>query len=1079
MNQPHYPIFLSGKPDGIDKLEGKSQQKVSRAIVELIKKNNLERKVIGLEGEWGSGKSNVIEMIRDTLGNKYFTFIFDAWGNQEDLTRRTFLEEIIDELFLDSRLINKADWRERKRELLARKSRSIKQFFPKVKTYWIFIASGILFYAFLMGLYENILAQYDLIPSQNYKYWKPLLILYLVPCFFMVSGLILAIREYLNERRRDKEKSPHEQESKLQTLSRIFYWISGSNIESEENENIIEDEPTGREFRKYFGFIQNDFKGEALIIVFDNIDRLDPEKIKALWSSIHTFFAESPYEKTWVIIPYFKEKLDELFDHNGGQENSRGFIEKTFSVNFRVPPPIVSDWEKFLNDKLDEAFGEKNIVKEEREFMVALFDRFALGNTIKPREVINYINQIVALYHQWKSEVESGDIKLRYLALYTLTKDNILKSPADIILNRSYLELSSSLFTEDIDLEDCISALVFGVDKKRAGEVLLKRELVQAIRGGQMDVIKNSKSHRSFVKHFKDAYEDVKVEEKEEHIAAILKSVSDVLPKPLIRNYWKRFSEKVNTEVDFSDNHKKILLNVNDENKTRLLEKVIWGLTKNIEDENNQRKYYPQVNKIRSFLTENRLKVKIESLLNEQILTPEMFLEMLEKEGEEYKKLKIDCNSDKLTNHFYQDDELNIEDAYAHLKSLVILKEDHDLNKISRDLIEFLSTASHTEKTGTGWALEILKSLNKRPISIKLSTKFYSQLSTSVISEEIIADCIAIGISNFDLAYGHPNFQNTLANLSDELQQSVSEVIEWYMDYDDLIDLISTNGNARQRSLKNITYNLTVKSYGISRLYLPNSLSNFSLICETVFDNDSEKKVKFIERLNDWSSRYKSETDFKNMDGAIFEYLNRQDLELIKAITKDAIGYVSEKLSLEDMKSALEVNNRDSVLITSLIKNDIAVNFNDNYITVLEKHLNRILDGEIGLPDETCLAVLLLSKVDGRKLKGIFTRIRNKILADPGKIGYDKIDFFIDGLIRHGSLQKEPEKVAYSLVDYLFKSEEAINSIFVPNVDFFIKTILKSGDYIVDVKTTIVSKFDSIEDEDSQGKLQKKLKLNI
>ena len=39
--------------------------------------------------------------------------------------------------------------------------------------------------------------------------------------------------------------------------------------------------------------------GDDLLIVFDNLDRLNSDKVKSLWSSIHTFFAEDykPFKK--------------------------------------------------------------------------------------------------------------------------------------------------------------------------------------------------------------------------------------------------------------------------------------------------------------------------------------------------------------------------------------------------------------------------------------------------------------------------------------------------------------------------------------------------------------------------------------------------------------------------------------------------------------------------------------------------------------------------------------------------------------------------------------------------------------
>ena len=94
-----YPKFLSKIAKGEDKIEGEAQDSLAKVIAKIIKKDDLEKKVIGLEGDWGSGKSNLIKIIQSKLGEEYHTFIFDAWGSQEDLTRKSFLEQLLNELF--------------------------------------------------------------------------------------------------------------------------------------------------------------------------------------------------------------------------------------------------------------------------------------------------------------------------------------------------------------------------------------------------------------------------------------------------------------------------------------------------------------------------------------------------------------------------------------------------------------------------------------------------------------------------------------------------------------------------------------------------------------------------------------------------------------------------------------------------------------------------------------------------------------------------------------------------------------------------------------------------------------------
>jgi hypothetical protein len=99
-----YPHFISSKPCGIDKFEGKSQERLTRAIVSHIRKTDSVKnryqvpRIIGLEGTWGAGKSNVIKQVKKELKSEYYVFEYDAWGHQEDLQRRSFLETLTAEL---------------------------------------------------------------------------------------------------------------------------------------------------------------------------------------------------------------------------------------------------------------------------------------------------------------------------------------------------------------------------------------------------------------------------------------------------------------------------------------------------------------------------------------------------------------------------------------------------------------------------------------------------------------------------------------------------------------------------------------------------------------------------------------------------------------------------------------------------------------------------------------------------------------------------------------------------------------------------------------------------------------------
>ena len=72
MKEIEYPKFLPNTPIGADLFEGKSQDKIAEVISEVITNNNFQ--VVGIDGAWGTGKSNLVEIIKTKLNNHNFFF---------------------------------------------------------------------------------------------------------------------------------------------------------------------------------------------------------------------------------------------------------------------------------------------------------------------------------------------------------------------------------------------------------------------------------------------------------------------------------------------------------------------------------------------------------------------------------------------------------------------------------------------------------------------------------------------------------------------------------------------------------------------------------------------------------------------------------------------------------------------------------------------------------------------------------------------------------------------------------------------------------------------------------------------
>ena len=276
-----YPRFITDKPEGKDLYVGKSQSRIAENINQFIIENETsKRKVIGIEGEWGSGKSNVIEILKNKLKEKYYFFVFDAWGHQEDLTRRSILEGLLSKLIKDNELDGKKEkWIDELKTLLSKKVQKQSRNVPKLSWAVLLAVIGILLMPITKFMTEHFLKSY-IYPSSTYDIWN-----YIFGGLILISPfsfLIYWIAKSLIRAKKGERKKVFEE---------LFYIYKGKEIESTSEETISEEEPTVQQFTNFLSHLENDAK-KILVIVFDNMDRLPSTKVKEIWSSIHTFFCK-------------------------------------------------------------------------------------------------------------------------------------------------------------------------------------------------------------------------------------------------------------------------------------------------------------------------------------------------------------------------------------------------------------------------------------------------------------------------------------------------------------------------------------------------------------------------------------------------------------------------------------------------------------------------------------------------------------------------------------------------------------------------------------------------------------------
>ena len=393
--------FIKNSPIGEDQLEGKAQERIAESIAELIEKNETKNKLLGLDGDWGSGKSNLIKILEKKLSKTHHFFIYDAWGHQEDLQRRSFLEELTEDLCSckDNVIDKPAKWKKKLKNLLARKRETKTKTIPR-------LSSGLII-TILIAVFMPFAQTMSEIAKET---WLKIIIT-LVPLGF---GLLAYLFASLKNKR-------------WLSLSDIYAVYKDEELRNKTHVTISEKEPSVKQFQNWITDLSDALTTKKLVIVFDNMDRLPPDKVRELWPSI---YKDGRFKNIWVIVPFDGNHISAAFE--GESTTSKDKDKKSEEFLYRVAPPVVTDWKKFLNDKLKEAFGESE-QQEELDYVRKIFGR--LQKDITPRNIIAFINEIASL-----RQISKEEIRLRYMAVFVLAKKEILSDPVDKILNDEVID---------------------------------------------------------------------------------------------------------------------------------------------------------------------------------------------------------------------------------------------------------------------------------------------------------------------------------------------------------------------------------------------------------------------------------------------------------------------------------------------------------------------------------------------------------------------------------------------------------------------------------------------------------------
>lgn len=489
MNNKYKFKILREEVETEDFYEDKTHEKIKNSLFELIN-NEDEGITIGLAGQWGSGKSTIINLLKKEKG--FLFFYFDAWAHEGDPLRRIFLESFINcikESEKDNTIIEKL---EEKRAIISREKRTKKIKVKRATTklgLWLAITTFI----FTIGIAVLSSINYD---NLTFKRTGSINIPFYIGIIFSLSPFYVLLKNYCELKKQKKD---------VKDLSN-WAFLQNNSDETITEDIIGEDERSSIEFEKYFKEIleiTNSDNPRKIIIVLDNLDRVDAEVSLKIWSTLQTFIQhKNPTSKDYEIfkyiftlIPYDEESLMKIWENYSENEDgtkvidnsfAKSFFDKSFQVRIDVPKPIVSNWLGFIDKMIEQAFqgwseSDKKSIKE----VIEKTRKDILDNP-RPREIKTYLNQVGFLRNHFPEDISTKSIAFYSFKRYLQGKSN--NDISEYLLNISKVPVEEINLIEEDTIQE-ISAIIYGVSKENGAQILLSPKIIDALSYNKPEIL--------------------------------------------------------------------------------------------------------------------------------------------------------------------------------------------------------------------------------------------------------------------------------------------------------------------------------------------------------------------------------------------------------------------------------------------------------------------------------------------------------------------------------------------------------------------------------------------------------------
>lgn len=1036
--------LLSKVPCNDDLFEGEAHRKLAIEISDEIR-NDDNCSIIGIDGGWGSGKSNLVGMIQKELsvgsnGAKYHFFTYDAWGHQTDLQRRTILEELTSDLVKgQTPILNENSWKDSLENLLAKKKHTSTKTIPAIGMGTIVSLFTILLTPFVTHLASLVSVE-----------WLKQAVL-VIP--YVAAYGFFGYRHYGNMK--DKYKQDFTWEK---CLSEFFLIYKDDIKEETKFETISEKEPSSRQFKDWIHEIDNGLKQNndiVLILVIDNMDRLPKQKVQELWAAIHSCFSEEKYTNIRIIVPFDRLHIRNAFQSENlirqcdGKDNAitvygDDFINKTFYIVYTVPPPILSGWMHYFKDRWKEAFGSDAIVDYS---VLQVYDM--LTKEQSPRKIIAFINQFVTIRNLCDERIED-----KYIALYIFGRSKIIENPLEEILNPSYLQGLNFLYSDDENMANNISSLYYQLSLDKAMDVVFTREVTAELDDNNVKILDQLRGNANYWEILNHSITEVSnIEDAalalEKHFGDNSSHEASLIWDAL---YMRSNPGSATRDKQYEEYHGILLKHISE--KKDYYAHLLTVYHANIKDGFDLLNYINGVDKLHEFISEEDRK----TLDFNTVITPEQYLQLVESRKDNFEEYGLVVDDEKMDDYL-----VNLDvNKLADMKLYPLLKNEVELPRYKEKIKQLVAENVSNIQIETKLLFrlkEIVK--DNRPIDISIylnDNVIYNMLNALSKDDELYPDALSMAISRY--SNGNSNIrsylQNSVGTLSVRQIEKVSNCIEYYICYGDL--LLQLDNFSAMPYVADIVRNLTTSSFGNSKMNIKNSLLNY----DNIYSHLNLDSQSLLKRWNDWSEYVSSITiaDVPSMSIKLIEDMkNSPKLQISKHCLELVAKYL-ESLNQETWKQSINSDDYNLNLLYVYHPNLLAF-----FIDAFKENMRDYALGnsDTSLSNELTEKAITILKDMEYECSIIFKEVRD-IFVNNSCINKEKLKYFGKWLFLYGHLEDDKNSLNKILRSEFLDDTEILKLVSENKTD--VKLMMEKSDDTSDFTNKLSALAKKHEDDD-------------